>query len=222
MQTDVPLRTLTPPAVPRAIQTPLAETASSLVTQTSPVVISLADVSSAQHALPMGPSCQGDTDQQPTNLAIPMETSCHGDLDQQLTNLAIPVETNCHGDLDQQPINLSIPVLDISDPAELLQLIATGDLFTETVDESAVGTIEKSNVSASTVGTIDQSNISEAVNDVFLPPKIESRSNKSKVLKKTSHTILTSEDILEQKRQLEIRKNDKQAKKAKRVKKEKV
>ena len=210
MLIDVPLRTLTPPAVPRAIQTPLAETASSLVTQTSPVMISLADVSSAQHALPMGPSCQGDTDQQPTNLAIPIETSCHGDLDQQLINLAIPMETNCHGDLDQQPINLSIPVLDISDPAQLLQLIATGDLFTETVDESAVGTIEKSkNVSASAVGTIDQSNISEAVNDVFLPPKIESRSNKSKVLKKTSHTILTSEDILEQKRQLEIRKNDK-------------
>ena len=130
---------------------------------------------------------------------------------------------NCHGDLDQQPINLSIPVLDISDPAELLlQLIATGDLFTETVDESAVGTIEKSNVYASAVGTIDQSNITEAVNDVFLPPKIESRSNKSKVLKKMSHTILNSEDVLEQKRQLEIRKNDKQAKKAKRVKKEKV
>ena len=100
--------------------------------------------------------------------------------------------------------------------AELLQLIATGDLFTETVDESAVGTIEKFNVSASAVGTIDQSNISEAVNDVFLPPKIENRSNKSKVL------ILTSEDILEQKGQLEIRKNDKQANKAKRVKKVKV
>lgn len=47
------------------------------------------------------------------------------------------------GDFDQQSNKRSVPVLDISDPAQLLQLTATGDLFTEKVDESAVGIIKQ-------------------------------------------------------------------------------
>ena len=78
-----------------------------------------------------------------------------------------------------------------------MQLSATGDLFMETV----AGSQE------------DSTDPNEVINNVFLPPKIESRpTNKSKVIKKTSHIILTTDEIIEQKRLLQVRKDDIQAK----------
>ena len=120
-----------------------------------------------------------------------------------------------------------VPVLDISDPAQLLELLSTGELLVETIDESVFvsGDNALSDFNNCVVGCDGDAavgaavSVSEVIDEVFLPPKIENRPATSKTkAKKTSHTILTCEEILSQKRELQIKKN---AKAAKKVKKEK-
>ena len=61
--------------------------------------------------------------------------------------------------------------------------------------------------------------VSGVIDELFLPPKIQSREtgNNSKTQKRKSHTILTSEEIVQQKRQQQIIKAEKEAKKAKKI-----
>ncbi|KAH3873360.1 hypothetical protein DPMN_036594 [Dreissena polymorpha] len=52
--------------------------------------------------------------------------------------------------------------------------------------------------------------IDGSISELFMPKKLESRNEtKSNVEKKTSHTILTSNEIAEHKREVELRKNEK-------------
>ena len=106
------------------------------------------------------------------------------------------------------------------DPAQMFQMLSRVDLLIETIDEIAVvsGGNEVSGYDLNVVGCIGDTaasvvqshnpiKVSEAIDDVFLPAQIENRStNKKKTLKKTSQSILTSEETLRQKRQLQIKK----------------
>ncbi|XP_060564207.1 uncharacterized protein LOC132723495 [Ruditapes philippinarum] len=117
---------------------------------------------------------------------------------------------------DEEPSradDVPLPVLDLSDPAVLLELISSENLIMDRVDDNAFN-----EVSVETALDVDNS-----ISEVFLPPKLESRKEtKNNVAKKTSHTILTSEEIVKQKREIQKRKNEKETKKAaKRIKTEK-
>ena len=56
-----------------------------------------------------------------------------------------------------------IPVLDMCDPIQLMQLVSTGDLLMEPVDNTTEITTDNSPL------------MSQLIDEVFLPPKIQSR-----------------------------------------------
>ena len=117
---------------------------------------------------------------------------------------AQPMNVDAEISLDQSHMfNISLPVLDLSDPASLLELISSGYPLMENEDDNSFPDIE-----------IDNSpDIDGSISELFMPKKLESRNEtKSNVEKKTSHTILTSNEIAEHKREVELRKNEKETK----------
>ena len=168
-----------------------------------------------------------DSQQQPFDgselmTAVPLDESNQDhsydqDSDQLLSQAVAPVEPNFSGDAQQQYVEDVMPVLDISDPAQLLQLMSTGDLFMEAFDLPDLPEINPENRHE------NEELVSHAIEDIFLPPKIQSREPaNSKVMKRKSHTILTSEEIVNQKRQQLLIKAEKEAKKSKKTKKSNV
>ncbi|KAH3778373.1 hypothetical protein DPMN_179828 [Dreissena polymorpha] len=95
--------------------------------------------------------------------------------------------------LDQSHVfNISLPVIDLSDPASLLKLISSGYPLMENEDDNSFTEIELDN----------SPDIDGSISELFMPKKLESRNEtKSNVEKKTSHTILTSNEIAEHKRE---------------------
>ena len=83
--------------------------------------------------------------------------------------------------------DVSLPILDISDPCQLLELLSAGEAV---VEDILPGTEELS--------------LASSIDSLFLPPKIEQRpeSKRQSKAKCTSHKLLTSIEVLEQKQAL--------------------
>lgn len=91
-------------------------------------------------------------------------------------NLSLPV-TDMSSGLDFSLDSAS--VLDLSDPVQLLELLATGDVILDNLDN---------NFNEAALQSPLESEIETSINEVFLPPKLESRNDrKQNVVRKTSH-----------------------------------
>lgn len=109
------------------------------------------------------------------------------------------------------------PVVDLSDPQQLFELINSGDFLVQDItselpsdvfDSASVGLSEPLQLSV----TAEPTTVDKIITSLFLPPALEKRAPTKRKMN-TSHKILTTQQILEEKRQKEQVKLQKEMKK---------
>jgi hypothetical protein len=144
----------------------------------------------------------------------------HTGLSNTATVLSTDVDISSTAITSDSVQEMALPVLDLSDPAQLLELITSGDLF---VEPQPFQENDTNDISLMEIDCSNNPSTSDLIESAFMPPKLESRPNHDRIerpVKKTSHTLLTSDDILQQKKIVQLKKITKANKKAAKTKKE--